>query len=308
MGRRRSFERRLLGAKENSLRVAFLCLGVMGAPMAGHLAQAGHRVSVYNRSARARKAWLSKHSDYDCWAGATPAEAVVGAEFVMVCTGRDADLREIALGEAGAFGAMEPGSVLVDHTTVSAELARELAAEAEARGLGWLDAPISGGQLGAERGELTIMVGGDEAVYRRSAPLLDVYAKKHLLMGPAGSGQLSKMVNQICIAGMVQALAEGLHFAKRSGLDAERVVEVIAQGAAQSWQMDNRASTMLAGEFDFGFAVDWMRKDLGIALAEARRCGAELALTAAVDELYAEVQARGGARWDTSSLISLLEP
>jgi 3-hydroxyisobutyrate dehydrogenase len=290
------------------LRVAFLCLGVMGAPMAGHLAKAGHRVSVYNRSARAREAWLSQHSDYGCWAGATPAEAVAGAEFVMVCTGRDADLREIALGEAGAFGAMESGSVLVDHTTVSAELARELAAEAEARGLGWLDAPISGGQLGAERGELTIMVGGDEAVYRRSAPLLDVYAKKHLLMGPAGSGQLSKMVNQICIAGMVQALAEGLHFAKRSGLDAERVVEVIAQGAAQSWQMDNRASTMLAGEFDFGFAVDWMRKDLGIALAEARRCGAELALTAAVDERYAEVQARGGARWDTSSLISLLEP
>jgi len=233
---------------------------------------------------------------------------VADAEFVMVCTGRDADLREIALGQAGAFDAMSPGAVFIDHSTVSAELARELAAEAADRGLGWLDAPISGGQIGAERGELTIMVGGEEEAYQRAAPLLDAYAKKHLRMGPAGSGQLSKMVNQICIAGLLQALAEGLHFAKRSGLDGQRVVEVIAQGAAQSWQMDNRASTMLDGQFDFGFAVDWMRKDLGIALAEARRCGADLTLTAAVDELYARVQERGGARWDTSSLIALLEP
>ena len=296
-----------MNAEEKPLRVAFLCLGVMGAPMAGHLVRAGHTVSVYNRSPAAREAWLSLHANSGAWAGATPAEAVAGAEFVMVCTGRDADLREIALGKAGAFDAMEPGSVFVDHTTVSAELARELAGEAESRGFGWLDAPISGGQVGAESGQLTIMVGGDEETYRRAVPVLEVYAKKHLWMGPAGSGQLSKMVNQICIAGLVQALAEGLHFAKRSGLDADRVVEVIRHGAAQSWQMDNRASTMLAGEFDFGFAVDWMRKDLGIALAEAERCGANLSLTAAVDARYAELQDRGGARWDTSSLIALLE-
>ena len=290
------------------MQIAFLCLGIMGAPMAGHLARAGHAVRVYNRSAGPREEWLSRHADSGGRAFETPADAAAGADFVMACTGRDADLREIVLGSDGAFEAMSEGSVFVDHTTVSASLARELAAEAENRGLGWLDAPISGGEVGAERGELTIMVGGEESVYRSAAPLLDVYAKKHLRMGPAGSGQLSKMVNQICIAGLVQALAEGLHFATRSGLDAERVVDVIAHGAAQSWQMDNRASTMLRGEFDFGFAVDWMRKDLGIALDEAKRCGATLSLTAAVDELYAEVQARGGSRWDTSSLIALLDP
>jgi 3-hydroxyisobutyrate dehydrogenase-like beta-hydroxyacid dehydrogenase len=275
--------------------------------MAGHLVRAGHSVHAYNRSPGPREAWLSHHAAGGARCGASPSEVVAGADFVMVCTGRDADLRAIALGEGGAFDAMEPGSVFVDHSTVSAELARELAAQAQERGLGWLDAPISGGQIGAERGELSIMVGGEEDVYRRAAPLLDAYAKKHLRMGPAGTGQLSKMVNQICIAGLVQALAEGLHFAKRSGLDGQRVVEVIAQGAAQSWQMDNRAATMLEGKFDFGFAVDWMRKDLGLALAEAQRCGANLSLTAAVDELYARVQDRGGARWDTSSLISLLE-
>ena len=290
------------------MQIAFLCLGVMGAPMAGHLARAGHAVRVYNRSAGPREEWLSRHADTGGRAFETPADAAAGAEFVMACTGRDADLREIVLGSDGAFEAMSEGSVFVDHTTVSASLARELAAEAENRGLGWLDAPISGGEVGAERGELTIMVGGEESVYRSAAPLLDVYAKKHLRMGTAGCGQLSKMVNQICIAGLVQALAEGLHFATRSGLDAERVVDVIAHGAAQSWQMDNRASTMLRGEFAFGFAVDWMRKDLGIALDEAKRCGATLSLTSAVDELYAEVQARGGSRWDTSSLIALLEP
>ena len=290
------------------MNVAFLCLGVMGAPMAGHLVGAGHAVRAYNRSPGPREDWLAHHAGAGGRCSTTPAEAVADAEFVMVCTGRDADLREIALGQAGAFDAMSPGAVFIDHSTVSAELARELAAEAADRGLGWLDAPISGGQIGAERGELTIMVGGEEEAYQRAAPLLDAYAKKHLRMGPAGSGQLSKMVNQICIAGLLQALAEGLHFAKRSGLDGQRVVEVIAQGAAQSWQMDNRASTMLDGQFDFGFAVDWMRKDLGIALAEARRCGADLTLTAAVDELYARVQERGGARWDTSSLIALLEP
>ncbi|MCS5636141.1 MAG: NAD(P)-dependent oxidoreductase [Myxococcota bacterium] len=290
------------------MQIAFLCLGIMGAPMAGHLARAGHAVRVYNRSAGPREEWLSRHADTGGRAFETPADAAAGADFVMACTGRDADLREIVLGSDGAFEAMSEGSVFVDHTTVSASLARELAAEAENRGLGWLDAPISGGEVGAERGELTIMVGGEESVYRSAAPLLDVYAKKHLRMGTAGCGQLSKMVNQICIAGLVQALAEGLHFATRSGLDAERVVDVIAHGAAQSWQMDNRASTMLRGEFDFGFAVDWMRKDLGIALDEAKRCGATLSLTSAVDELYAEVQARGGSRWDTSSLIALLEP
>jgi len=290
------------------MQIAFLCLGVMGAPMAGHLARAGHAVRVYNRSAGPREQWLARYGDTGGRAFETPAEAAAGADFVMACTGRDADLREITRAGQGAFEAMGEGSVFVDHTTVSASLARELAAEAESRGLGWLDAPISGGQVGAERGELTIMVGGEESVYVRASPLLDAYAKKHLLMGPAGSGQLSKMVNQICIAGLVQALAEGLHFAKRSGLDAERVVDVIAHGAAQSWQMDNRASTMLRGEFDFGFAVDWMRKDLGIALDEAERCGATLSVTSAVDALYAEIQARGGSRWDTSSLIALLEP
>jgi len=290
------------------MQIAFLCLGVMGAPMAGHLARAGHAVRVYNRSAGPREQWLASCGDTGGRAFDTPAEAAAGADFVMACTGRDADLREITLAGQGAFEAMGEGSVFVDHTTVSASLARKLAAEAESRGLGWLDAPISGGQVGAERGELTIMVGGEESVYQRASPLLDAYAKKHLWMGPAGSGQLSKMVNQICIAGLVQALAEGLHFAKRSGLDPERVVDVIAHGAAQSWQMDNRASTMLRGEFDFGFAVDWMRKDLGIALDEAERCGATLPVTSAVDALYAEVQARGGSRWDTSSLIALLEP
>jgi len=275
--------------------------------MAGHLARAGHRLTVYNRSPEVLEAWLAKYAETDCRGAASPAEAVADAEFVMVCTGRDEDLRQVALGEAGAFEAMAKGAVFVDHTTASAQLARELAEQAHQRGLGWLDAPISGGQVGAETGQLTVMVGGDEVTYRRARPLIDAYAKKSLLIGPAGSGQKCKMVNQICIAGLVQALAEGLNFAKRSGLDSERVVEAISQGAAQSWQMDNRASTMLAGEFDFGFAVDWMRKDLGIALAEAERCGADLSLTADVDRRYAEVQERGGSRWDTSSLIALLD-
>ena len=289
------------------MRIAFLCLGVMGGPMAGHLARAGHRLTVYNRSPEVLEAWLAKYAETDCRGAASPAEAVADAEFVMVCTGRDEDLRQVALGEAGAFEAMAKGAVFVDHTTASAQLARELAEQAHQRGLGWLDAPISGGQVGAETGQLTVMVGGDEVTYRRARPLIDAYAKKSLLIGPAGSGQKCKMVNQICIAGLVQALAEGLNFAKRSGLDSERVVEAISHGAAQSWQMDNRASTMLAGEFDFGFAVDWMRKDLGIALAEAERCGADLSLTADVDRRYAEVQERGGSRWDTSSLIALLD-
>jgi 3-hydroxyisobutyrate dehydrogenase-like beta-hydroxyacid dehydrogenase len=278
----------------------------MGYPMAGHLARAGHELSVYNRTASRRDAWLAAHPGGRRGA-ASPAEAAAGADFVMACTGNDDDLREITLGPGGAFDAMAPGSCFVDHTTVSAALARELAGEASRLGFSFLDAPVSGGQAGAEQGALTIMVGGDEEAYGRAAPLLECYAKKQLRMGPAGSGQLTKMVNQICIAGLVQALAEGLSFARRSGLDAGRAVEVISQGAAQSWQMDNRAETMLEGRFDFGFAVDWMRKDLGIALDEARRCAAHLPITAAVDALYAEVQARGGGRLDTSSLMTLLE-
>jgi 3-hydroxyisobutyrate dehydrogenase-like beta-hydroxyacid dehydrogenase len=271
--------------------------------MAGHLARAGHHVTVYNRNRARSTAWLAEHAGEDA---DSPAVAVVGAEWVMACTGNDDDLRAITLGDDGAFAHMEPGSTFVDHTTVSAEIARELSQEAARRGFRFLDAPISGGQAGAENGALTIMVGGDEDVYREAAPILDVYSKKHLWMGPSGSGQLTKMVNQICIAGLVQALAEGLHFARQTGLDAARAVDVISQGAAQSWQMDNRAETMLADEFDFGFAVDWMRKDLGIALAEAGRSGAELPITSVVDALYARVQANGGGRLDTSSLLTLL--
>ncbi|MBW2274988.1 MAG: NAD(P)-dependent oxidoreductase [Deltaproteobacteria bacterium] len=287
------------------MRVAFLCLGAMGYPMAGHLARAGHEIAVYNRSPSKRDAWLAAHPVSR--SAASPAEAARGADFVMACTGNDDDLREITLGPGGAFEAMAPGSCFVDHTTVSATLARELAGEASRRGFGFLDAPVSGGQAGAEAGALTIMVGGEAEAYERAAPLLGCYAKKQLRMGPAGSGQLTKMVNQICIAGLVQGLAEGLQFARSSGLDAGRAVEVISQGAAQSWQLDNRALSMLEGRFDFGFAVDWMRKDLGIALDEASRCGARLPITALVDELYAEVQARGGGRLDTSSLMTLLE-
>jgi len=287
------------------MRVAFLCLGVMGGPMAGHLARAGHEVAVYNRSASKRDAWLAAHPSGR--GAASPGEAAGGAGFVMACTGNDDDLREITLGSGGAFDAMEPGSCFVDHTTVSASLARELAGEASQRGFAFLDAPVSGGQAGAESGALTIMVGGEQEAYARAAPLLDCYAKKRLWMGPAGSGQLTKMVNQLCIAGLLQGLAEGLHFARRSGLDAGRAVDVISQGAAQSWQMDKRAGSMLEGRFDFGFAVDWMRKDLGIALDEAQRCGARLPIATIVNELYAELQARGDGRLDTSSLMKLLE-
>jgi len=278
----------------------------MGYPMAGHLARAGHQVTVYNRMGSRSDAWLAEFGAFDVDAAPSPEGAVAGAEFVFVCTGNDADLTEVLLGEEGALSAMLKSSCLVDHTTASAELARELAARAAGRGVGWLDAPVSGGQVGAEAGALTIMVGGEEADYRRTSPLLDVYARKHLLMGPAGSGQLTKMVNQICIAGLVQALSEGLRFAQRVGLDGERVVEVISKGAAGSWQMENRAHTMLRGEFEFGFAVEWMRKDLGMALAEARRVATELPVTEIVDRFYAEVEAQGGSRLDTSSLITLL--
>ena len=284
-------------------KAAFLCLGTMGYPMAAHLARAGCAMTVYNRNAARSSAWVS---EYGGRSAKTPAEAVAGVEFAFLCSGNDDDVRSVIGGEAGVWAALPAGAILIDHTTGSAELARELAAEAERRGCAFLDAPVSGGQSGAENGSLTIMVGGSKDAYERAKPLIDCYAKKSLRMGDAGSGQLTKMVNQICIAGLVQGLSEGLHFAQKSGLDAQRVVEVISQGAAQSWQMDNRAETMLADKFDFGFAVDWMRKDLGIALAEAERIGAKLDVTALVDRFYAEVQEAGGRRFDTSSLITRL--
>ncbi len=288
----------------NSLkRVAFLCLGVMGGPMAGHLARSGLSVVVYNRTRSRAEAWAKAHSSFEVSVASTPAEAARDAEVVLACTGADADLREITLGREGAFEAMSSGSIFVDHTTASAKLARELAESAADRGIGFLDAPVSGGQSGAEKGALTIMLGGEEASYLRVAPLLDQYAKKHLLVGPVGHGQLAKMVNQICIAGIVEALAEGLNFGQKAGLDVDRVVEVISQGAAHSWQMENRAKTMLEGRFDFGFAVDWMRKDLGMALEEAARFAAPLPMTEKIDERYAALQRAGGGRLDTSSLI-----
>ncbi|MBW2715046.1 MAG: NAD(P)-dependent oxidoreductase [Deltaproteobacteria bacterium] len=275
----------------------------MGYPMAGHLARAGCAMTVYNRNAARSSAWVS---EYGGRSAKTPAEAVADVEFAFLCSGNDDDVRSVVGGETGVWAALPAGAILIDHTTGSAELARELAAEAERRGCAFLDAPVSGGQSGAENGSLTIMVGGSKDAYERAKPLIDCYAKKSLRMGDAGSGQLTKMVNQICIAALIQGLSEGLHFARKSGLDAQRVVEVISQGAAQSWQMDNRAETMLAGQFDFGFAVDWMRKDLGIALAEAERIGAKLDVTALIDRYYAEVQEAGGSRFDTSSLITRL--
>ena len=287
-------------------RVAFLCLGVMGGPMAGHLARSGLAVAVYNRTRSRADAWTEAYSEFDVSAASSPAKAVRDAEVVFACTGADADLREITLGGVGAFAGMSSGSIFVDHTTASATIARELADFAAERGIGFLDAPVSGGQSGAEQGVLSIMLGGDESSYRRVAPLLDHYAKKHLLVGPVGHGQLTKMVNQICIAGLVEALSEGLHFAEKVGLDVDRVVEVISQGAAGSWQLENRAKTMIQGRFDFGFAVDWMRKDLGMALEEAARCRAPLPVTAQVDARYAELQRRGGGQLDTSSLINSL--
>jgi 3-hydroxyisobutyrate dehydrogenase len=284
--------------------VAFLGLGVMGFPMAGHLVKKGHRVTVYNRSGEKARAWTAANGGT---AAATPRAAAEGAELVFACVGADPDLREIAYGENGAFAGMPKGAIFVDHTTASADVARELDVAARAMGLGFLDAPVSGGQAGAVNGQLTVMVGGAEASFRDAEPVIWSYAKNVTLMGAAGMGQLTKMVNQICIAGLVQGLAEGLNFAQRAGLDGERVLQVISKGAAQSWQMDNRGKTMLKGEFEFGFAVDWMRKDLGLCIAEARRNGALLPLTALIDQFYARVQQRGGRRWDTSSLISLLQ-
>lgn len=283
--------------------VAFIGLGVMGSPMAGHLASRGHQVRVYNRTRSRADAWVAAHGGA---AAATPADAAAGCDFVFVCVGDDDDVRSVLLEREGALGGMRSGGVLVDHTTASAGVAREVAAAAGPRGVRFLDAPVSGGQVGAEKGTLTVMAGGDEADFARVEPVIRAYARAVTLMGPVGSGQLTKMVNQICIAGVVQGLAEGLNFAMRAELDAKLVAEVISKGAAQSWQMENRAATMIEDRFDFGFAVDWMRKDLRIALDEARENGARLPVTALVDQFYAEVQAQGGARWDTSSLIRLL--
>ena len=283
--------------------VAFIGLGVMGYPMAGHLARAGHRVTVYNRTAATSRRWVEQNGGTST---STPAQAASGAELLMMCVGDDDDVRAIVFGEDGALAAMRAGSVLVDHTTASARIAREIHAAATAAGVGFLDAPVSGGQAGAESGKLTIMVGGDPDVFAVAEPVLAHYARAVTLMGGPGSGQLTKMFNQICIAGLVQALAEGITFAEKAGLDVGRGLEVISKGAAQSWQMENRGPTMLADKFDFGFAVDWMRKDLALCLAEARAQGAALPLTALVDQFYARVQAQGGGRWDSSSLIRVL--
>jgi 3-hydroxyisobutyrate dehydrogenase len=285
------------------VRAAFIGLGVMGFPMAGHLQREGHSVTVYNRTRSKADAWVARFGGQ---AAPTPAAAVEGATIVFTCVGNDDDLMGVVLGHEGVFAGMQPGATLVDHTTASAQAARSLAGIAADRGLGFLDAPVSGGQSGAENGQLAIMVGGDEAVFARAEPVMWSYAKAITLIGPAGSGQLTKMVNQICLAGLTQALAEALNFADRAGLDAEKVLGTISKGAAQSWMMDNRAQTMLSDAFDFGFAVDWMRKDLGIAIGEARRNGAVLPATALVDQFLGEVQRRGGGRWDYTSLIRLL--
>jgi 3-hydroxyisobutyrate dehydrogenase-like beta-hydroxyacid dehydrogenase len=285
--------------------VAFIGLGVMGYPMAGHLkVKGGHAVTVYNRTGAKADKWAAQ---YGGTSAPTPAEAARGAEFVFTCVGNDDDLRAVTIGPDGCLHAMEPGATLIDNTTASAEVARELEAAAEARGCHFIDAPVSGGQAGAENGVLTVMCGARPDVFDKARPVIDAYARMVGLMGPAGSGQLAKMVNQICIAGLVQGLAEGIHFAKRAGLDVEALVEVISKGAAGSWQMENRHKTMNQGKFDFGFAVDWMRKDLAICLEEARRNGATLPVAALVDQFYGDVQQMGGKRWDTSSLLARLE-
>ena len=276
----------------------------MGYPMAGYLAKSGHDVVVYNRTTAKAEAWCD---EYKGSVALTPFEAARDADVVFCCVGNDDDVREVLIGEHGALQGLTDGAVIVDHTTASAELARELYADCQARSIDFLDAPLSGGQAGAENGQLSIMVGGNQPVFDRMSPLMDCYAKAITLIGPAGSGQLAKMVNQICIAGVVQGIAEGLHFAKRAGLDPEKVIASISKGAAQSWQMENRWETMINSEFEFGFAVDWMRKDLGMTLAEAERIGATLDMTKLVDAYYGEVQALGGNRWDTSSLIARLE-
>jgi 3-hydroxyisobutyrate dehydrogenase len=286
-------------------KVAFLGLGVMGYPMAGHLKnKGGHEVTVYNRTAAKAAAWVKQ---YGGKSAPTPKAAAQGQDFVMACVGNDNDLRQVMLGPDGAFGGMGKGTILVDHTTASAEIARELHAAAKKAGFDFIDAPVSGGQAGAENGALTVMCGGDAEPFARAEKVIGSYARACNLIGASGAGQLTKMVNQICIAGLVQGLSEGLHFGKRAGLDIEKVIATISKGAAQSWQMENRYKTMTAGKFDFGFAVEWMRKDLGICLGEARNNGAHLPVTALVDQFYSEIQAMGGKRWDTSSLIAVLE-
>jgi 3-hydroxyisobutyrate dehydrogenase len=285
------------------LNVAFLGLGVMGYPMAGHLARAGHRVAVYNRSAEKAARWVA---EYGGKSAALPRDAAKGADIVFACVGNDADLRSVALGESGAFAGMGAGAVFVDHTTASAEVARELASIASSEGKHFVDAPVSGGNLGAINGALTVMCGGEAEVFERIKPVASAFAKAITLLGGSGAGQLAKMVNQICIAGLVQGLSEAIAFGQKAGLDMDAVIGVLGKGAAQSWQMDNRGPTMAKGEFDFGFAVDWMRKDLGLVFEEARRNGASLPVTALVDQFYADVQAHGGGRWDTSSLITRL--
>ncbi|MCL1140422.1 NAD(P)-dependent oxidoreductase [Shewanella pneumatophori] len=285
-------------------KVAFIGLGVMGYPMAGHLVKHGHQVTVYNRTESKAKQWAS---EYDGRYEITPKAAAQGQDIVFMCVGNDDDIRQVTLGDTGVLAGMQAGTILVDHTTASADVAREIAVAANALDIGFMDAPVSGGQAGAENGVLTVMAGGDQVTFDRAKPVIDAYARCVELLGEVGAGQLTKMVNQICIAGVVQGLSEGLHFARSAGLDGEKVVEVISKGAAQSWQMENRYQTMWQGEYNLGFAVDWMRKDLGIALEEARRNGSHLPLTALVDQFYSEVQAIGGSRWDTSSLLAKLE-
>jgi 3-hydroxyisobutyrate dehydrogenase len=285
-------------------KVAWIGLGVMGFPLAGHLKTRGHDVVVFNRTRAKAEAWIARLGGSHA---ATPAEAADGADFVFTCVGNDDDLRAVTLGARGAFAALGRGAIFVDHTTASATIARELHDEARASGAGALDAPVSGGQAGAENGSLTVMVGGDAANFAKAKPVIEAYARAVNLIGPSGSGQLTKMVNQICIGGLIEGLAEALHFARRAGLDIEKVIATIAKGAAQSWQMDNRWQTMIEGKFEFGFAVDWVRKDFAICFEEARRNGAELPVTALVDQFYAEIQAIGGGRWDTSSLIARLD-
>ena len=284
-------------------RVAFLGLGVMGFPMAGHLAKAGHDVTVYNRSAEKAQAWVA---EFGGTSAATPAEAAKQADIVFCCVGNDEDLRSVVLGPQGAFAGMAKGCLFVDHTTASAEVARELAAQAKTMGLGFIDAPVSGGQAGAVNGLLTVMVGGSQADFDRARPVAMAFSRAFTRIGESGAGQLAKMVNQICIAGLVQGLSEVVAFGMKAGLDMKLVLDVIGKGAAQSWQMDNRGGTMVDGKFDFGFAVDWMRKDLGLCMQEAQRNGAQLPVAELVDKFYADVQAKGGRRWDTSSLITRL--
>ena len=287
----------------DTLKTAFIGLGVMGYPMAGYLRKAGHEVSVFNRTSAKAEKWAGEHGGTSC---ASPREAAEGCDVVFVCVGNDDDVRSVVMGDNGVLAGMSKGSILVDHTTASADLARELSRICTDAGIGFLDAPVSGGQAGAEHGVLTVMVGGEDEIFMRAAPVIDAYSQACTLIGPSGSGQLAKMVNQICIAGVVQGLSEALNFGMKAGLDMEKVIGTISKGAAQSWQMENRWQTMVEGKFDYGFAVDWMRKDLDICLAEAEGNKARLPTTALIDQFYAQVQARGGTRWDTSSLIHLL--